>query len=383
MPERDDLRTWRKLGLDSCWKEKTYKNTITHKTFVKGTNGKTVDRSKTRKETKETKIIQFDRKKFNKIVTGLLKDRLDEIYNQTRKNPQADMQIEDKLAQAIQDIDQKYNISGAIRQYSVNPEASTDLDLSPTMLFAEKSEQELNKMFYRNIPAREACELARTRIESAKSKYDGVAQEFSNNPEAMQREQAGYIRGAIRAYSDLEKIHNNRSIFFRLFNYSKFSGEKHNLDFFKRNIMEQFNINNRQFDATLKDINKSPISSEMAEQFKITGMIKQSIQNNPNKAREYAEQQIDRSNKRYNKATMFTTAGEDAKATEARAKEEVSDIRAYVAKGALEDDYEEDEVENDRQPLPPIEKANPVDKNAEKSDPPRQIDAPQNNLSRD
>lgn len=381
MPERDNLRTWRKLGLDSCWKEKTYKNTITHKTFVKGTNGKRVDRSKTRKETKETKIIQFDRKKFNKIVTGLLQDRLDEIYNQTRKNPEVDMQIEDKLAQAIKDIDAKYNISGAIRQYSVNPNASTDIDLSPTMLFAEKSETELNKMFYRNIPAREACELARTRIESAKFKYDGAA--IGNNKKTMQQEQAGYIRGAIRAYSDLEKIHNNRSTFFKLFHYPTFSGEKHNLDFFKRSIMEQFNINDKQFDATLKDINKSPISSEMAEQFKVTGMIKESVQNNPHRAREYAEQQIDRSNKKYNKATMFTTAGEDAKATEARAKEEVNDIRAYVAKGTLEDDYEEDDLEDDRQLLPPIEKANPVDKNAEKSDPPRQIDVPQNNLSRD
>lgn len=399
MPEnRDELRTWRKLGLDSCWKEKTYKNTITHKTFVKGTNGKRVDRSKTNKETVEKKVVQFDRKKFNKIVTGLVQDRLEEIYNQTRKNQEVDMQIEDKLAQAINDVNEKYNISGAIRQFSLDANESADFDLSPAQLFAEKTEKQLNKMFYRNMPAREACELARTRIERAKFKYDCVADESGYSKKAIQREQAEHIRGAISAYSDLEKIHNTRSTFFKLFHYPTFSGEKHNLDFFKRSIMQNFNINEKQFDATLKDINSTSISSTMADQLKVTGIIKESVRNNPNRAREYAEQKIDRSNKKYNKAELFTTASEDAKAIESRANEEIKEINNLMARVDLTDDLDEDDLEEDgvnvdkaqqdndvsiddeeKEQLPPIEDANPVDKNAAKSNPPQQ-DPPQTKL---
>lgn len=163
---------------------------------------------------------EFDEKRFNKIYLKLIDNELEQISN---ANPRLD--IENRMVNVIDNINNKYHISSALGFYSVK-----DNDyISPDKIFKGMSKNNIEDMFYQKISIETAEELARNRLSNSTTAKEGFA-----------------------LIQELQKTHNSRSIFFKIFHPFKNADERRLIGEMKNEVMQKFNISREDLNAGLR-----------------------------------------------------------------------------------------------------------------------------------
>lgn len=182
----------------------------------------------------------FDGKKFDKIYINLIKNRLNELSNNNQG-----LDIESNMVNAVNDVYKKYNIGPALKFYSVTDDGYT----STSRIFNGVRKSEIEKMFYKNISMEKAGMLARNRLSKATTLNEGVA-----------------------LLQELQKTHNSRSFFSKLFHPFKNAEENRLIREMKSNVMQKFNVSENKLNSKLKtQINTSNLKT--ANLYKINEFV--------------------------------------------------------------------------------------------------------------
>lgn len=205
----------------------------------------------------------FDEKNFNKIYLKLVDNRLKELSN---SNP--DGNIENKMLKSIDDVDKKYNLGVALRYFNVD----YTYHQNPSKIFKGLNRTDIEKMFYKRITTEKADELARERLQKSTTKTEGVA-----------------------LIQELQKTHQNRSIFFKLFHPFKNSAENRLISEMKNLVMQKFNMQRNELDAKLtRNIDKSKLGT--AKLYKVDEFVDNYCKENSGKIYSQNQINIDRQN---------------------------------------------------------------------------------------
>lgn len=181
----------------------------------------------------------FNDEKFANIILKLAKNRLEEIKNMNQNE-----NVEQDLLNSFDDVDKKYNISSAFKYYNVD-----NFYLTSYKLFKDAKKSDMEKMFYKNISTESAEMLARNRFEKATTINEGVA-----------------------LIQELQKTHDNRSFFFKVFHPFKNHAENVLIREMKENVMQKFNISNKKLERKLEtEIDTSSLKS--SELYKINDFV--------------------------------------------------------------------------------------------------------------
>lgn len=172
----------------------------------------------------------FDQKGFRKIYLKLVDRRLSEL---SCNNPTGD--IETGLLNSIKDVYEKYHIGAAFKFYSVKDEGYT----STSTLFNGLSKSKIEKMFYSKMTTQTAGALARNRLAKSSTIEEGLA-----------------------AIQELQRTHNSRSIFYKIFHPIMNANENNLIKEIKSEVMHKFNISKERLDRCLKkEIDTSKLST--------------------------------------------------------------------------------------------------------------------------
>lgn len=183
----------------------------------------------------------FKEDKFSKIYLKLIDNRLKELSNTNQTED-----IETNLIKSIEDVNKKYNLKPALNYFSVR---DNDHYLSTNRIFKDIRKSEIEKMFYRRISLEGAERLARNRLSKAESLNEGIA-----------------------TIQELQKTHNNRSIFFKIFHPIKNANENRLIKEIKTEVMQKFNITNEKLESKLKkEVNVSNLKT--ANLYKVNGFV--------------------------------------------------------------------------------------------------------------
>lgn len=200
---------------------------------------------------------EFDQKKFNKIYLKLVADRLDEI---SELNNSGD--VETNILNSLKDVDKKYKIGSALRYYSVKEDGQLD----PYKIFKGKSRADIEKLFYRKMSMQTASNLARNRLTNAKTLKEGIA-----------------------TLQELQKTHDSRSIFFKIFHPFKNAEENRIIREMKTEVMNKFKISKQELDNKLgRKIDKLSLKNG---QYKLDDFIRTYCKEDSGKL--YSQRKID------------------------------------------------------------------------------------------
>lgn len=200
----------------------------------------------------------FDEKGFNKIYLKLVDNRLKELSNTNNAG-----NIEDKMLKSIDDVDKKYHLGVALRYFNID----YTYHQNPSRIFYGVNRADMEKMFYKRITTEKAEDLARERLQKATSKNEGVA-----------------------LIQELQKTHQNRSIFFKIFHPFKNSAENRLISEMKTQVMQKFNMQKNELDAKLRrNIDKSKLGT--SNLYKVNDFVENYCKENSGKL--YSQNQID------------------------------------------------------------------------------------------
>lgn len=201
---------------------------------------------------------EFDSKKFQKIYLNLVDRRLREIAESDRAgDAEADM------VNCVEDVYKKYDIGAAFKFYSVQDEDYA----SKRKVFHGLSRSKLEKMFYSKMTTETAGAMARNKLSAASEIEEGVA-----------------------VIQELQKIHNSRSVFYKIFHPMKNSAENRLIKEMKTEVMHKFNVSKEQLDRDLKiKIDTSKLSTSGL--YKIDDLVSSYCKENSGKL--YSQRIID------------------------------------------------------------------------------------------
>lgn len=182
----------------------------------------------------------FDDKKFKKIYLKLVDNRLKELTENNRAE-----NIEAAMVNSTDYVFEKYKIGAAFNFYSVKEQ---DYSITAKVLNG-LSRSKLEKMFYSKITPEAAGALARERLSKSTTLEENVA-----------------------AIQELQRTHNSRSVFYKIFHPVLNAGENNLIKQMKTETMQKFNISKERLDRRLaKKIDKSTLLS--ANLYKIGDLI--------------------------------------------------------------------------------------------------------------
>lgn len=170
----------------------------------------------------------FDQEKFNKMYLKLIDNRLSEIVQENNSED-----LETRMVNSIQDVDDKYNLRVAFEFYGIKEDGQFDT----SKIFKGLKRANIENMFYRKISVEKAEEMARNRMSSANTLSEGVS-----------------------AIQELLRTHNSRSIFFKIFHPFKNAQENRLIRELKDTAIQKFNISHNKLENRLnKRIDKTGI----------------------------------------------------------------------------------------------------------------------------
>lgn len=199
----------------------------------------------------------FDDKGFNKICLKLIKARLNELGNSNQTE-----NIETDMLNSIGYVNKKYNINTALRYYGVEGK-----NMDTSLIFKGLNRSAIEKMFYRNISTETAGVLATNRLSQATTLNEGLA-----------------------LIQELQRTHNNRSFFFKLFHPFKNAEENRLIRRVQAEVMQKFNISKARLDSKLRrEVNKSTLAT--SNMYKLDSFANEYCHENSGKL--YSQHQID------------------------------------------------------------------------------------------
>lgn len=200
----------------------------------------------------------FDEKNFFKLCKKLVQNRLNDLSNENQLQ-----NVESAFANIIDDVDQKYHINVALNYYRKEVAGS----FCPSKVFKNVTKSEMDKMFYRNISTNKASELATTRLQKATTIKEGVA-----------------------LIQELQRTHNSRSFFFKLFHPFKNAEENRAIKNMKTEVMQKFSISKTDLENKLsKKVDVTKLKT--ASLYKINEFINNNCYENSGEV--YSQKQID------------------------------------------------------------------------------------------
>lgn len=206
---------------------------------------------------------EFDEKKFSKIYLKLINERLNEISSGNQAGD-----IESDMLKSIEDVEQKYHIGSAFKYYDVKD----NIYLTPLKIFKGASKSSLEKMFYSRISTEKADEIARNRLQNATSLKDGVA-----------------------LIQELQKTHNSRSFFFKVFHPFKNSNESRLIREMKNSVMQKFSVSAQRLERSLsQEVDKSSLKT--TNSYKVDEFINYYCKEKSGKNYSQSEIDVDRQN---------------------------------------------------------------------------------------
>lgn len=251
----------------------------------------------------------FDDKKFNKIYLNLIDGRLKEL---AESNQTGD--IETNMLNSIDDVYKKYNIGAAFKYYSVkDPDYA-----SPSKLFKGLSKSKIEKLFYSKMTTEAAGISARNKLAKSSTIEEGVA-----------------------VIQQLKRIHDSRSIFYKIFHPVKNAAENNLIKEIKAEVMQKFNISAERLNDCLKvEIDVSKLQT--ANLYKIDDFVNTYCKENAGKL--YSQRIIDEDRQ---------DVADRADAEFVDAQTELDKINSNEMRESIvvDDAKNNDEVERDSQPV--------------------------------